>query len=108
MSATEESEESMGASSPRYTAEFKARAVDLYRAAGPEATYAQIARELGVDAGSLSHWVKLASGDRPQDAEANPFQLQEENRRLKRELARLREENEILLKASAFFASKQL
>ena len=30
------------------------------------------------------------------------------NRRLKRELARLKEENEILLKASAFFASKQL
>ena len=38
----------------------------------------------------------------------DPFQLQEENRRPRRELARLKEENEILLKASAFFASKQL
>lgn len=38
----------------------------------------------------------------------SPFQMREENRRLKRELARLKEENEILLKASAFFASKQL
>ena len=34
--------------------------------------------------------------------------LKEENRRPRRELARLKEENEILLKASAFFASKQL
>jgi transposase len=98
----------MANASPRYTPEFKARAVEMYRAAGPEATYAEIARDLGVDAGSLSHWVKLASNDRPDDPEMNPFQIQEENRRLKRELARLREENEILLKASAFFASKQL
>jgi transposase len=34
--------------------------------------------------------------------------MQEEIRQLRRENARLREENEILLKASAFFASKQL
>ena len=38
----------------------------------------------------------------------NPFQVAEENRKLKREIRRLSEENEILLKASAFFASKQL
>ena len=33
----------MGNPSPRYTAEFKQRAVELYLAAGPEATYAAIA-----------------------------------------------------------------
>ena len=41
----------MANASPRYTAEFKARAVELYKAAGPDATYAEIARELGCDAG---------------------------------------------------------
>ena len=37
-----------------------------------------------------------------------PFQMQEELRKLRRENQRLKTENEILLKASAFFASKQL
>ena len=98
----------MGKTSPKYTPEFKANAVRLYEAAGPDATYAEIARGLGCDAGSLSTWVKLARNAQPDDPEMNPFQIQEENRRLKRELARVKEENEILLKASAFFASKQL
>lgn len=40
--------------------------------------------------------------------EGNPFQMQEEIRQLRRENARLREENEILLKASAFFATKSM
>ncbi len=94
--------------SPRYTPEFKANAVRPYREAGPDATYAQIARELGIDAGTLSSWVKLASNGNPADPETNPFQIQEEVRRLKRELERLEEENEILLKAGAFFASRRL
>lgn len=94
--------------SKRYTPEFKQRAVELYMAAGPDTTYAEIARGLGCDAGSLSKWVKLARNEQPDGPETSPFQIQEENRRLKRELARVKEENEILLKASAFFASRQL
>lgn len=38
----------------------------------------------------------------------NPFQMAEELRKARREVERLRKENEILLKASAFFASRQL
>ncbi|WP_452040375.1 hypothetical protein [Adlercreutzia rubneri] len=38
----------------------------------------------------------------------NPFQAEEELRRLRRENERFRKENEILLKASAFFASREL
>lgn len=90
----------------KYTPEFKKRAVELYNSRGT--TYAEVARELGVDDGTLSGWVKLANNDRPEDPEANPFQIAEENRRLRQENARLREEREILLKASAFFASMQL
>ena len=79
--------------------------VELYRERG--GTYADLARELGCDAGSISDWVRKA--DAAQAApEANPFQVAEENRRLKREVERLRRENEILLKASALFASRQL
>lgn len=45
---------------------------------------------------------------RPGGPDANPFQMAEDLRRLKRENERLKRENEILLKASAFFASRQL
>ena len=38
----------------------------------------------------------------------NPFQMEEELKRLRRENAQLRRDNEILLKASAFFASRSL
>lgn len=90
---------------PKYTPEFKKRAVDLYHARG--GTYAEIARELGCDAGSVSDWVRRAeSGSMP--AADNPFEAEEELRRLRRENERLRKENEILLKASAFFASREL
>lgn len=95
----------MGAPSPRYTAEFEQKAVELYKKSGT--TYAEVARGLGCDAGSLSDWVKKAdtadcgTGD-------NPLQMAEGLRRLKRENERLKRENEILLKASAFFASRQL
>lgn len=94
----------MGHPSPKYTAEFKQRAVELYRERG--CTYAELARELGCDAGSISDWVKRAdaAGAAP---DRNPFQMAEELRRLRRENDRLRTENEILLKASAFFASRQ-
>ena len=95
----------MGHPSPKYTAEFKQRAAGLYRERG--CTYAELARELGCDAGGISDWVRRAdaSGAAP---DRNPFQMAEELRRPRRENDRLRTENEILLKASAFFASRQL
>ena len=95
----------MGHPSPKYTAEFKQRAAGLYRERG--CTYAELARELGCDAGSISDWVRRAdaSGAAP---DQNPFQMAEELRGLRRENDRLRTENEMLLKASAFFAGRQL
>lgn len=95
----------MGHPSPKYSAEFKQQVVRLYRERG--GTYAEIGRELGVDPGSISDWVRKADAA-GSDPSANPFQVAEENRRLKRENERLKRENEILLKASAFFASRQL
>lgn len=95
----------MGTPSPRYTAEFKQKAVELYRKSGT--TYAEVARGLGCDADSLSDWVRKADAAGPAP-DANPFQIAEDLRRLKRENGRLRRGNEILLKASALFASRQL
>ena len=97
------------ASSPRkYTAEFKQRAVQLWRESGT--TYAEVARGLGVDESTLRGWVKKAdaAGGGEPGGPQGPFQMEEELRRLRRENAQLRRDNEILLKASAFFASRNL
>ncbi len=61
-----------GNPSPRYAPEFKAKAVELYTAAGPDTTYAEIARGLGCDASSSSKWVKLARNGRPDDPGRTP------------------------------------
>ena len=95
----------MGTPSPRRTVELKQKAVELYKKSGT--TYAEVARGLGCDAGSLSDWVKKADAA-DCGAGDNPFQMAEDLRGLKRENERLKRENEILLKASAFFASRQL
>ena len=93
----------MGVPSSRRTAEFKQKAVELYKKSGT--TYAEVARGLGCDAGSLSDRVKKAD---PADAPRgeNPFQVAEENRRLKRENERLKRENEILLKVPSIIFRK--
>lgn len=64
----------MGHPSSKYTAEFKQRAAGFYRERG--CTYAELARELGCDAGGISDWVRRAdaSGAAP---DRNPFQMAE-------------------------------
>lgn len=95
----------MGAPSPRYAAEFKQKAVELYKKSGT--AYAEVARRPGCDAGGLSDWVKKADAAEC-GAGDDPFQIAEGLRGLKRENERLKRENEMLLKASAFFAGRQL
>jgi len=91
--------------STKYTPELEEQAVALYLKSST--TYAAVARELGCDPGSLSDWIKKAT-DADRSQEDNPFQMQEEIRQLRCENARLKEENEILLEASAFFATKTM
>ena len=94
----------MGHPSPKYSAEFKQQAVRPYRERG--GTYAEMARGLGCDAGSISDWVERADAARA-SPEDSPFKVAGENRRLRREVGRLRRENEMPLKASAFLTGRQ-
>ena len=48
----------MGKPCPKYTAEFKQQAVRLCNERGT--TYAEVAREVGVDPSSLADWVRRA------------------------------------------------
>ena len=95
----------MGKPCPKHAAEFKRRAVQPCNERGT--TYAEVAREIGVDPSSLADWVGRASAAAP-GAEANPFQMAEDLRRPRRGNERLKRESEIPLKAGAFFASRQL
>ncbi len=86
----------MGTSS--YSDEFKRDAVHQITVRGYPVR--EVSRRLGVSKYSLYKWVKLFRELPPKpgvDHEA-------ENRRLKRELARVTEERDILKKATAYFA----
>ncbi len=100
-------------SKPRrsFTEEFKREAVRLARERG---NVAATARDLGIDESCLNRWRRaLAAGEEASASTAppRPFPGQgnardEEVTRLRRELARVRQENEILKKAVGIFTSR--
>jgi transposase len=87
-----------------YSEEFRREAVRLVERDVSE--LAQVARDLGVHPETLRSWWRRAEADRegPIVPPTRVLSLEEENRRLRQENARLTEEREILKKAAAFFA----
>lgn len=86
----------------RFSKEFKESAVKLVEG-GKSA--AQVARELDIPAWQVQNWVRAAR--KKAEATVDGINLLEENKKLKRELARLQEEADILKKAAKFFAQLQ-
>lgn len=90
----------------KYPAEFRAEAVRLVLST--DKSMSQVARDLGVNYKTLGNWVR---GEREQRAaDAVPGALSEherlELRRLRKEVADLKVEREILRKAAAYFAKE--
>ena len=83
-----------------FTEEFKRDAVRLTKERG---NVAEVARDLGIHESVLSRWKRKleTSPERPFPGQGNPQDL--ELAQLKRENARLKEENEILKKAVGIF-----
>lgn len=86
----------------RYSKEFKLQAVQRLQES-PDRSVAELARELGVKTDRLYHWraeyagreeIKAVEGETPEQEVA----------RLRKELARVRQERDFLKKAAAFFA----
>src|SRR5215469_15678404 len=93
-----------------YTREFKLEAVRLSESS--EKTVAQIARDLGIPERVLYRWRRELRElrERPEQAfpgKGHQSELEEENRRLKRELELLKQEREILQKARGIFSRGQ-
>ena len=92
--------------SKRYSEQFRLQAAKLIVEGGY--SYHQAAQQLGVSDWALRCWVKAfrASGHLPPKGQVVP--LAEELKAARRELAQLRQENEILKKAAAYFAKESL
>lgn len=86
----------------RFSKEFKREAVKLLRDSDKGIT--QIAKELGVTPSVLRTWVDMVEAE--EKTGLSPEEL-DELKRLRKENARLKEEVEILGKATAFFAARK-
>ena len=87
---------------PVYSPEFKAEAVRQARTSSD--SIPTIAKELGVSPWTLRAWVQAT---RPKPEVPLTDDERSELKRLRREIRVLREEREILKKATAFFAKHQ-
>jgi transposase len=89
----------------RYNEEYKREAVQLVVARGMQNK--QVARELGINHWTLKDWVDKykdsINTERIRNKEVSP---EEENKILRKELADIREERDILKKAIAVFSQK--
>ncbi len=89
-----------------YTAEFRESAVKL--ANESEQSVAQVAKGLGINANTLHTWIakysKAKTTDKPDRTDEH---LYDELKRLRKEVARLTEERDLLKKAAAYFAKEQ-
>ena len=87
-----------------YSKEFKREAVKLLQ--GGERTYREVAETVGVDHGVLRSWQKSleAEGEDAFRGHGKRKALEAELHMLRQENQRLKEEQEILKKAAAYFA----
>ena len=88
----------------KFTAEFKREAVKL--ADQPGRSMTAVARELGIERSVLKHWIDNFAAGRYEKDKALPLKAaqQQENEQLRRELAKVRMERDILKKALGYFA----
>lgn len=88
----------------QFTEEFKREAVKLARQ--PGASKAGIARDLGINANMLARWTREQEGrSTPASRSKNEAISGEEFERMRRELAKVKTERDILKKALGYFAA---
>ena len=91
----------MPRSRPPYAPEYRRQMIELVRAGR---TPEDLAREFEPSAQAIRNWVVQAERDEGRRADGLSIAEHEELRRLRREIRRVREERDILAKATAWFA----
>jgi len=89
-----------------YTIEFKKESAKL--ALGSEKSTYEISRELGVSYGALNNWISKYTTQSNEKTPYNKLDIEQENKQLKKELSRVKQERDILKKATAYFAGETL
>lgn len=84
----------------RYDQEYKDMIVDLYKSG---MTLAELSSEYGIAKSTINGWIKDVKEIQVDD---NEVMTLKEVKAFKEEMARIKEENEILKKAMAIFATK--
>jgi transposase len=90
----------------KYSSEFRESSVKL--AQESKNTIAQTARDLGIKISTLHTWITKQSGVKTIKAANDDNNLQEELKKLKKEIAQITIERDILKKAAAYFAKQTL
>ena len=96
----------MGKTKPPYPAAFKQQIVELAMAGR---TPAELSREFGVAAQSITAWVARSAADRGKPVRGKDVlntAERDELARLRRQVRQLHQERDILAKATAWFAAK--
>ena len=91
----------MPRSRPPYAPEYRRQMIELVRAGR---TPEDLAREFEPSAQAIRNWVVQAERDEGRRTDGLSTAEREELRRLRREIRRVREERDILAKATAWFA----
>ncbi len=94
----------MGKNNTAFSEEFKESAIQL--ALNSDQSVSQVARDLGISIGTLHNWLyKRRLKESEEQGPKIKESLEDENKRLRKELARVKEEREILKKATAYFSN---
>jgi transposase len=88
----------------RYTDAFRAEAVKLVQ--DGNVTQNEAARRLDMSVKTLGYWVRQARKGKLAARSSAPSELEAEVSRLRKEVASLKVDNEILKKAAAYFAKE--
>jgi transposase-like protein len=89
-----------------YSAEFREKAVRLVTERGY--THGQVAEQLGCSECSIKKWKEIATRKLDPELAARIELEEDETKRLRKENAQLKQEVEILKKATAYFAREMM